>query len=87
MLTREKLIEALENELGVDTSDVGDDTPLFSSGLVDSFSLVSLIVFIETAGRFTVEPAEVNLENFDTITRILSFARRRAESLAVPPRA
>ncbi len=76
-LTKENLLEAMRDELGVDTSRVEDETPLFSSGLIDSFSLLSLIVVIETKAEIRVAPLDVNLDNFDTIGRLLRFANRR----------
>jgi acyl carrier protein len=75
-LSRESLLDALRNELGVDTAPLNDDSPLFSSGLIDSFSLVTLIVFIEKEAQIKVQPLDVNLENLDTVARILNFANR-----------
>ena len=66
----------LEDDLGIDTSDVTDDTLLFSSGIVDSFALVTLMTFMETEGGFRISPADVNLDNMDSIGRILAFANR-----------
>jgi acyl carrier protein len=66
----------LASEFGVDTSAVTDDTPLFSSGLVDSFSLVGIMSFLEEKAKFQIDPADVNLDNFDTIGRILAYVVR-----------
>ena len=75
-LSRESLLEALKDQLGVDTTAIEDESPLFSSGLIDSFSLVTLIVFIETEAQIKVQPLDVNLENLDSVARILRFANR-----------
>ncbi len=64
-------------ELGVDSEEVQPDTPLFSSGLIDSFSLVVLMTFIEKSGGVSISPADVTLENFDSVERILEFIERR----------
>lgn len=74
-MTKEELLSVLRDELGVDTAEVAEDTPLFSSGTIDSFSLVSLILFIERKG-VKVNPLDVNLENLDSVERILRFANR-----------
>ena len=79
-LTREDLFQFLQDELGVDTNDVQDDTLLFSSRLVDSFSMVDLIMFLEKRGRFKMKPTEVHLENLDSVERILNFYARQATS-------
>jgi acyl carrier protein len=75
-LTEAVLLEFLKDSLGVDTKEIKSDTLLFSSGMVDSFSLVSLLTFIESNSEFRIDPIDVNLENLDSIDRILKFADR-----------
>jgi Acyl carrier protein len=76
MITKEDLISYMAQELGVETSDVREETLLFSSGIIDSFALVSLITFIEEKCRFRVNPMDVTLDNLDSIDRILGYVRR-----------
>jgi acyl carrier protein len=76
VLTKEQLLGALQNRLGLDIGSIGDETPLFSSGLIDSFSLVELITFIETQAGFRMDPMDVSLENLDSVERILRFANQ-----------
>ncbi|WP_165842935.1 acyl carrier protein [Phenylobacterium deserti] len=71
----------LQEELTVKEADLAPDAPLFSSGLIDSFSLVSLLSFLETEGGFMIDPVDVNLENFDTIERILAYAAGQSAAL------
>jgi acyl carrier protein len=73
LVKRDQIIEFLGSELGVNPSDISDDTALFSSGLVDSFSLVRLMAFLETEGRFRINPTDVSLDNMDSIARIMRF--------------
>jgi len=75
-VTSEELLGFLRDELGVDTSDVDEHTPLFSSGVVDSFSLVSVLTFIETQTGVRVGAMDVTLDNFDSVKRILAFIER-----------
>lgn len=75
-ITEEKLKQVLENDIGIDTKDIEADTLLFSSGIVDSFALVSLMTFLEKEGKFRVNPADVNLDNMDSIERILAYSQR-----------
>jgi acyl carrier protein len=78
-LTRESILGYLENKQGVDISQVeSDDTPLFSAGLLDSFSMVDLILFLETEGGFKMQATDVNLDNLDTIGRMLAYAKANA---------
>lgn len=54
------------------------DTLLFSSGALDSVAMLNLITFVEETTGIEIRADEVTLENFDTIERILRFARERA---------
>lgn len=76
MLTADGLLAFLEDDLGVDIQDVDEDTPLFSSQLVDSFALVTLMMFLERETGIRISPADVNLDNMDTIGRMLAYANR-----------
>jgi acyl carrier protein len=78
-LTETSILEFLRESAGVDMSDIGPDSLLFSTGVIDSFSLVSLLTFVESSGGFRIEPLDVNLENFDSITRILSYVEGRRQ--------
>lgn len=76
MITIERLQGFLEDDLGVETDDIAADTPLFSSGIVDSFALVSLMTFLEVEGGIRINPADVNLDNMDSIGRMLAYVER-----------
>lgn len=77
MLSREELLGYLQADLGIDSSQIEGSTPLFSSGLIDSFSLVSLLSFVEKKCAFKVAPMEVNLDNMDSIERLMIFIERK----------
>lgn len=72
-ITPEALLEFFKSSLGVDTSEIDGSTALYSSGLLDSFSIVSLIQFIEDESGARLEPADVSVDNFDTIHQIVEF--------------
>jgi acyl carrier protein len=76
MLTSDSLLSFLEEDLGVEVADVDSDTPLFSSQLVDSFALVTLMMFLEREAGIRIAPADVNLDNMDTIGRMLAYVDR-----------
>lgn len=54
------------------------ETLLFSSGLLDSVAMMGIIGFIEEQARFDVRPADVTLENFDTVARIVAYVAENA---------
>lgn len=76
MLNEEAIFEFLETELGIDVGSLDTDTLLFSSGAVDSFALVNLMMFLEREGGFRISPADVTLDNLDSVNRMLAFAER-----------
>ena len=55
-----------------------DDTELFSTGTIDSFAMVELLVFLEGQIGSKLGPEDISLDNFDTLGRILAFAAARA---------
>jgi acyl carrier protein len=77
-LSANDLVEYLRDELGVDTDEIDADTPLFSSGVIDSFALVQLITYIEDRCQIRLDAADVSLENLDSINRILAMVERTA---------
>ena len=79
-LERESLRTYLRDRMGLDISNVHDDTPLFSSNLLDSFSMVDLIMFIEEKAGIRIQQADVTLDNLDSIARILRFVASSDES-------
>ena len=47
-----------------------DDTPLFSSGIVDSFGVLELIAFLEETFAGEIDTNEHELRDFDTVRKI-----------------
>lgn len=76
MIDEPRLREILEDDLGCDLDGVEAETLLFSTGIVDSFALVTLMMTIEKEAGIRVNPGDVVLENFDSIARILGFIAR-----------
>ena len=76
-LSRDKLYEFLQEKALSDTA-IKEETPLFSSSLIDSFALVDLILFIEQSCGVKIAPFDVNLDNFDSVAKILQFVESRA---------
>ena len=66
---------ALVSRFGV-RGELNDDTGLFSSGLIDSLSVMDLVGFVEGEIGVAIRPGDITLENFDSIGRIARFADR-----------
>ena len=52
------------------------DTPLISGGIVDSFSMVSLKVFLEKKYEIKIPDEDASPEAFDTVTKIVALVKR-----------
>jgi len=76
-LDRTTLLKYLNENMGLDTTSIDDGTPLFSSSLLDSFSMIDLITYIEQQMNIKLKPTEVNLDNLDSIGQILKFMTTR----------
>lgn len=50
--------------------DLKNDEPLFSSGLIDSFAMAQVGVFIETEFDLYIPDPELTVENMDTVEQI-----------------
>jgi len=52
------------------------ETPLISSGYVDSFSMVSLLVFLENKFRIKIPPSKATPEAFDSVNSIVALVNQ-----------
>ncbi len=74
---QEKLIEFIIDEFVEEDDVVIDvDTKLISSGLIDSFSLVSLQQFIETEFGKRIPAPVITAESFDTVRQMIEIIER-----------
>jgi acyl carrier protein len=51
------------------------DTPLISGGIVDSFSMVSLKVFLETRYNIQIPDGKATPEVFDSVEKIVGLLK------------
>jgi acyl carrier protein len=52
------------------------DTPLISSGYVDSFSMVSLLVFLENKFKIKIPSSKATPEAFNTVNKIVDLVNQ-----------
>ncbi|MCJ7567752.1 MAG: phosphopantetheine-binding protein [Anaerolineales bacterium] len=62
------------------TRKIAFDEALISSGLVDSFSLVDLALFIEETFSTRIDDTELTAEVFDTIEELVAIISARRTS-------
>lgn len=80
-LTRDGLVIFVREKAGGNVA-IDDETLLFSTGLIDSFALVDLMLFIEGAADIRVEPFDVSLDHFDSVARIMQYVQKRTAATA-----
>ena len=61
---------------------LGDDEPLISSGLVDSFSLVDLALFVESTFGVHIDDTELTAQVFDSLRGLAQLVRGRLPPVA-----
>jgi acyl carrier protein/D-alanine--poly(phosphoribitol) ligase subunit 2 len=64
--------EYLEEDSGVE---VNENTKLISSGIVDSFSMVSLKMFIEKKFQIKIPDNKATPEAFDSVNNIINLLK------------
>ena len=75
-VTVEELLDYLRTDHAI--TDIDAEAELFSSGLLDSVAMMGIIAWIEDQGGIDVRPADVTLENFDTVARIVAYVAENA---------
>lgn len=56
---------------------ISPDEPLISSGLIDSFSLMDIALFVEDNFGVRIEDTELNADNFDNLAQLASLIESR----------
>ena len=56
---------------------IANNEALISSGLIDSFSLVDLALFIEDTYGVRIDDTELNADTFDTLDQLAALIQQR----------
>jgi acyl carrier protein len=77
---KDMILEYIKNEYidedEVDEIKLDEHTPLISSGIVDSFSMVSLKRFLEKKYAISIPDDEASPEAFNTVSSIIELVNR-----------
>ena len=66
---------------------LSDDASLLDSGILDSLSLLQLVVFLEERFGITVGDTDLLPQNFASVQAICAYLRAREPKVAPGPRA
>lgn len=67
------VLDYVKKEYLEDDQEIGFDSPLISSGIVDSFSMVSLKRFLEKKYAISIPDDKATPEAFDTVNKICTL--------------
>ncbi len=77
---KEIILDYIKNEYldedEADEMELNERTPLISSGIVDSFSMVSLKRFLEKKYNISIPDEEASPEAFDTVGSIIALVNK-----------
>lgn len=59
---------------------IADEEPLISSGLIDSFSLVDLALFVEESHNVHIADTELNAATFDSLSELVMLIYERKKT-------
>ncbi len=62
---------------GEDPSELTDQTPLITGGILDSIRTLKLVVFLEDRFSVTVEAHEAGVENLDSVGQIARLIAKK----------
>lgn len=54
-----------------------DDASFLENGIVDSMNVLEIVMFVEEKFGIKVEDAEIIPENFDSVTQLASYIRKK----------
>jgi len=54
-----------------------DSEPIISSGLIDSFNLVDLALYVEDTFGVKIDDSELNAQTFDSVGQLAELIRQR----------
>jgi acyl carrier protein len=70
---------------GESPENLRDDTPLKSTGVLDSLAVLNLVAYIEEAFGIDIEAHETGVDSFDRIESIADLIVRKQAARAVQP--
>jgi acyl carrier protein/D-alanine--poly(phosphoribitol) ligase subunit 2 len=73
------VLEYVKKEYMEEDDDLTPDAPLISSGIVDSFSMVSLKRFLENKYKISIPDDQATPEAFDSVNKIVALVNKFAK--------
>jgi acyl carrier protein len=72
----QEMVDHIMQLIRKSTVNIDEDTPLVSSGLIDSMALVDLLQKLEDLTHTRIPPGKVQPKDLDTVTLMFATAQR-----------
>ncbi|MBL7129979.1 MAG: acyl carrier protein [Candidatus Omnitrophica bacterium] len=76
---RQRLKTFVKDNFLFGKGEIEDNQHLFEAGIVDSFGFVELLSFIEKTFGVNFNRADIEIENFDTISHIVDSIEKKTK--------
>jgi acyl carrier protein len=73
---KQQIIEFIMKTIVREGLQISEDTPLVSSGLIDSFALVDILNKLEEVAKMRIPAGKVQPKDMDTVRRMFETAQR-----------
>ena len=77
---QQEICQFLRNTLNMQDLDVGPETELVTTGLLDSMDVVRLVAHLERTLGITIPDGDIDVDHFDSIAKISSYLEARLGS-------
>jgi len=64
------------------THQLTNETPLIQEGVIDSLQIMQLVTFLQERFDYTVQPPELQLENFQSVNTVAALVSQFGENNA-----
>jgi len=75
------LLKFVQEEVCVTPIELAGDTDLLLTGSVDSLGVIRITQWLEDESGIDVDPGDVTLENFQTIDKMVVYARSQGAAV------
>lgn len=75
-LVKNIISKYINDEFGKRVKKIDDNTELISNGYIDSFLMMSVVIFLEREFKIQIKDEDVTLDNFNTINTMSNLVMR-----------
>lgn len=75
---QKKLLQFISRSFMVEPEEIDLEKSLIDEGIIDSFGLIEIAVFMETEFTITVDENDMIRENFGSVVKMANFIKKQA---------